>query len=583
MSPRYHKTLLTLIALTACAAATSYAARPADTDRSNREKADYIFLESARASASDDQASTFELVRRAAQLDPESTDLGYLYGVQLMTIAREDTTLFNQGYSLADRYFNSGGTDYYNLFTFGQINEHIGNLDKSIAIWERLDSLYPKRHTPTLKLAERLVQTGDSANIERALGLYDRLETLRGKNTAITYRKMAAYMQRADTAAVIDEARSLMDSAPLNSEYALMTADLYAAFNRTDSALTYYNRAISLDPNSGSAIYRRANFYLTQGDSTAYRREVMESMRHESLDFETKMELMTGFVRDSYTDESQRPQIAMLFDEMISQYPREVPLRELYSSYLHAINDFAGSAEQLEYAVDVDPADETRWRNIVGLYINLNEYDKASDAASRALHYFPGSADFITTVGTGMIIGGRLDEAETYLLNTLEQTDTTDVELTGFILTELGDIANHKGDKDKAIDYYAQAKRYIPRNALLLNNYAYILAEMDRDLGLAEEMSAESLLTRPDEPTYLDTYAWILFRKKDFAGARTMIDRAMANMQEPAADVLEHAGDIYFFLGETADAIKFWEQAFELAPDNQDLKTKVKTRSYPIK
>ena len=157
------------------------------------------------------------------------------------------------------------------------------------------------------------------------------------------------------------------------------------------------------------------------------------------------------------------------------------------------------------------------------------------------------------------------------------------MELTGFILTELGDIANHKGDKDKAIDYYAQAKRYIPRNALLLNNYAYILAEMDRDLGLAEEMSAESLLTRPDEPTYLDTYAWILFRKKDFAGARTMIDRAMANMQEPAADVLEHAGDIYFFLGETADAIKFWEQAFELAPDNQDLKTKVKTRSYPIK
>ncbi|MDE7397372.1 MAG: tetratricopeptide repeat protein, partial [Muribaculum sp.] len=334
---------------------------------------------------------------------------------------------------------------------------------------------------------------------------------------------------------------------------------------------------------SGAAIYRRAGFHLAEGDSTAYRSEVREAMHTESLDFDTKMELMTGFVRDSYSDPQQQPGIVELFDEMIAQYPREAALRDLYTSYLHAIEDLPGAAEQIEYAVDVDPSDETRWRNLVALYIQLDNYDKATDAAGRALHYFPGSVDFITTVGSGMLIAGDYAGAEEYLQKTLAEADSSNVDLYGYILTQLGDIANHNGNPDGAIEYYEQARKYTPRNALLLNNYAYILAEQRQRLDEAEQMSAESLINRPDEPTYLDTYAWVLFQKKDFQGARKMIDRAIEHSQQPQPDILEHAGDIYFFLGETDDAISFWEQAYQLDPDNQTLKTKVETRSYPIR
>ena len=99
---------------------------------------------------------------------------------------------------------------------------------------------------------------------------------------------------------------------------------------------------------------------------------------------------------------------------------------------------------------------------------------------------------------------------------------------------------------DSAFIHYDRALLYDPANLLAMNNCAYYLACENRDLDRAEQLSYRCITEEPDNATSLDTYAWILYRKLDYAEARRYIDRALEKDPEPSAELMEHAGDIYF-------------------------------------
>ena len=60
--------------------------------------------------------------------------------------------------------------------------------------------------------------------------------------------------------------------------------------------------------------------------------------------------------------------------------------------------------------------------------------------------------------------------------------------------------------------------------------------------------------------------------------AAGIVDEAV--YEEPSAEVLTHAGDIYFMSGSPDRAVEFWEMALEKDPDNDLLKRKVKQRTF---
>ena len=111
-----------------------------------------------------------------------------------------------------------------------------------------------------------------------------------------------------------------------------------------------------------------------------------------------------------------------------------------------------------------------------------------------------------------------------------------------FIL--LGDIYHKAGNDERAFQYYDSCLVYRSDDAMALNNYAYYLALSETKLDTAEVMSRRSLSLEPDNPTYLDTLAWILYLRGDYAEAKRLIERAVELMKpeelEEADDVKEH-------------------------------------------
>ena len=95
-------------------------------------------------------------------------------------------------------------------------------------------------------------------------------------------------------------------------------------------------------------------------------------------------------------------------------------------------------------------------------------------------------------------------------------------------------------------------------------------------------MSYKTIKAEPNNGTYLDTYAWILFMEERYADAKTYIDQALKNRDSTAdnSTVIEHAGDIYYMNGMPDESVNFWKEAYTGENQTEVLAWKIKNRQY---
>lgn len=553
-------------------------------DDSDKRKADYIYMEALRQNAIGNEDAYFELLNRAYELDTANTDIGFMIGYFKLALAGSDSTIFSQGYEMAKRHFNVKPSDLYSSYFYGNLNNRMGRRDEALRVWHTLDSIYPTKSEMALKYAEALSATTDTADLLKSIDIINRIERAEGKMIELSTHKIRNYYTMKDTAGILVEVNELLASSPTSSQYHIFAADLYSLLGQRDSALYFYDKACALDSTNGAAFYARANYYHEVGDSTGYDREVFHALKLESLELDAKLQLLTGYIRELYTDSTQQERIEGLFTVLLEQHPHEADIHDLYCSYLIAIEDYPRAAEQASIVIDMNPSSEDRWRALMGLYMQSDEYQKAIETGERALRYFPEHPTIYLIEGSCYMSIEDYPNALEKLQKSLEYSDSTDYESVSSILGTIGDAYSQIEQTDSAYAYYEKALQVNPDNLLTLNNYAYYLSVEGRDLDKAEAMSAITIEKEPENANSLDTYAWIMFKKKDYARAKEYIDRAMQSEEgSSSAELWEHAGDIYFMNGEPEKALEYWERAIELNPDSELLQRKVKHKTYFFK
>lgn len=118
-------------------------------------------------------------------------------------------------------------------------------------------------------------------------------------------------------------------------------------------------------------------------------------------------------------------------------------------------------------------------------------------------------------------------------------------ELWSEIYSLAGDIYTSQGNLEAAIDAYEVSVQIDSTRLYTLNNYAYQLSLLNRNLDRAAELSLRTVEADPENATFLDTYAWILYCQRRFKEARTYIDRAEKCADEPDEDITRHRQAIY--------------------------------------
>lgn len=141
---------------------------------------------------------------------------------------------------------------------------------------------------------------------------------------------------------------------------------------------------------------------------------------------------------------------------------------------------------------------------------------------------------------------------------------------------------HHAKNGDRALVYqdYDSALAYNPADVMVMNNYAYFLSLDGKDLKRALKMSAITIEMEPFNATFLDTYAWILFRMEKYKQARGYLEKALQYMETPNPDLYEHYGDVLYKCGDADGALENWHRALQLHSESSVLERKIREKKY---
>jgi|YNPMSStandDraft_1061717.scaffolds.fasta_scaffold38566_2 tetratricopeptide (TPR) repeat protein len=106
---------------------------------------------------------------------------------------------------------------------------------------------------------------------------------------------------------------------------------------------------------------------------------------------------------------------------------------------------------------------------------------------------------------------------------------------------------------DEAAACYEEALQRVPNDPVVLNNYAYTLAQANTRLDEAEAMANRALAQDANNPIYLDTLGWIYYRQGRYAQAVQVLEQAVQDApQEP--EIRYHLGMAYWRRGRLPEA-----------------------------
>lgn len=130
------------------------------------------------------------------------------------------------------------------------------------------------------------------------------------------------------------------------------------------------------------------------------------------------------------------------------------------------------------------------------------------------------------------------------------------------------------GQYEKAEEKFKAILEVAPDNAMSLNYLGYMYADRGINLDQAEKMIKKALKIIPDNGAYLDSYAWVMYKKGKYKNALKYQLKALEDdVEDPI--LFEHMGDIYEALEKPALAKEFWNKALELDPENKTINEKL--------
>ncbi len=112
-----------------------------------------------------------------------------------------------------------------------------------------------------------------------------------------------------------------------------------------------------------------------------------------------------------------------------------------------------------------------------------------------------------------------------------------------------------------------------PQDASLLNALGYSLADRNQKLPRAEQLIRKALQASPDNPAFLDSLGWVLFRRGNYAEALPYLERAYRIF--PDAEIASHWGELLWVTGKQAEARALWARSLARAPDSKPLRATI--------
>lgn len=540
-----------------------------------QHKYDYFFAEAEKCRLAEDYASAFELYRHCLELRPQSAHAAYNLGLLYMYMQQDSLGL--EHIRLASR-LQPANPQY--LEVLGSYYAGKGDVAEATHTMEQLVALQPKR----VDLLSQLWGLYESqGKAEEALRMATRIEQLEGVNPRLSVEKYKLLSQLGRKDEAFAELHRLCQEYPHDQNCKLVLASELFATGDSAQALLTLNQVRAAEPHHPTLQVVLRDYYRNLPDIPRYHQFRDSVIASPLTSPQLMVEMMEDMVQEAEADSALRPRAEATLDSLLA-LPQEgstlLALKLLFQSKTGADED--QMAATLRLMVEADPKNRRAISMLVKYYFEQQRYEDLENVCRVAVNQFPDDLRDRFYLGMALYYQNKLDQTlETFEQATrIKNSEGADERTYNLQMAEIysmmGDLYHMNRQKELGYAAYDSALAHDEGLLSCLNNYAYFLSLDGERLDKAEEMSYRTIRAKPQEATYLDTYAWVLFRMGQYAQARIYIDRvvpppltdeALLAPGGPAPTVLEHAGDIYYMLGEKEAAIRLWGIALKKSGD----------------
>jgi tetratricopeptide (TPR) repeat protein len=273
------------------------------------------------------------------------------------------------------------------------------------------------------------------------------------------------------------------------------------------------------------------------------------------------------------------PKVYELLNLLEVAHPNEGRVFSLYGDLLFREKKYKESREKFAKAVELDKSSFITWSNLISLDSEIKDWNAMYTHAKEASELFPSQASFYYFYAYAAYQKGNYKETvETALMGKELVFENPPLQ---FQFWELLGNAYHQLNLHTESDAaYDEALRLDPNNAFLLNNYAYYLSLRKTQLTKAAEMSKKSNALIINQASFEDTYAWILFLQKDYVNAELWLKKALEHGGSESGVILEHYGDVLFFLNKKEEALNYWKKAKSKGGTGDKIDLKISDGKY---
>ena len=443
----------------------------------------------------------------------------------------------------------------------------------SAEAYEKLVKIFPERSDLMEAMAYDYAM---SQNFNKAFKIYDDLERRYGKEEVITLNKIKLLKQLRKFSEAEAELKKMIELNPEEPRYYLYLAEHYEDMNDFPKAKTIYDKLLVLDPSNPRVHLVMAEYYKEQGKAEESHSELKIALANPDLELEIKIKYLQFYLEVSERFPEFLTKAYELCGIVLKVNPTSSEAHAYYARFLASDKKLDEAYYQYLLASKYGKSSFQVWAEFLDLESYLQKFDSLEIHSAEAMELFPNQAQPYFYNGMANKQLRNYKKAAQSFYDGLEFVSEDKNLMLSFYIS-LGDVYSFLEEHEKSDKAYDDALKINPDDAYVLNNYAYYLSLRKEKLDKAEKLSRRSNDLVRENPSYIDTYGWILFQQAKYTEAEEWLIRAV-KLAGKKPLILEHYGDVMFKLGKPEEALIYWKKSNEAGGNSESLLKKISTK-----
>ena len=457
---------------------------------------------------------------------------------------------------------------YFLLLDIYTINLSMSN---QLDVYEKLLDLDPENLNYILAKIQILT---DLKEYKKALKYIKNTKKTFGDIVELIKREVDIYILQDNFKLSEQKALQLIEKFPNFEESYEVLTSVYLYFSQYDNAISIYLDLLSINPDNSRALVALYKIYSNKNDISEKQNYLLKIVENKLISLNSKKELFYELLKSNKHLEMDSFKVIV---EKCLSFSNDDPLLNLIMADLYSKEkDYKMAIQSYKKSIgSLYVKDEYVYNKMIEIHFNQGSYNDVISVTTLAIETYPFTARFYYLKALAHL---NLEEFQLAIgvLNSGQNFIIDNDLFASEYYSIYGDIYHKIENHTKSDEYYDLSLSYNNENVYVLNNYSYYLSLRGEKLELALEMTTlcNELTTKNPNPSFLDTYAWVLYKLKLFDLAKAQIEKAI-KLEANSSTIFDHYGDILNKLGDKTGAILEWKRALSIDPEKNEIRNKI--------